>query len=608
LSHGGLFEDWLLTVSLCGTAMSELLVLIYTVAGGLALFHSKSMITRRPSTLATLAKVDRVIVRASLFRDRASDGVTVLRLPSGEEETLSPMLSEDASRILRNAMIALGATARLGAQNAFVYGVKGLDDMVSEAFKKAELYLRAESYTVISADRTESGMYYGVFQRNGRYFLSLLAPTDQLLPLCSFGYRNNTIVGLSESSRRQAGKTVSEQGTVQYYGVAIGHLTDAVTETLDDAALSHLIEGGLVYEGAIGVFYKVNSCQPLESALSALNVSLTVMEDSEPIPRGASEYMPSPTRRTVYETIRAEQEAGHTVLFHAEALSDLALMKEADLSFTTGDAPSRERAIAVSGDQDGELLVHAPKVLRLFADWLLLKDKPDAAGSAIAHAIEDARGRYYRVLTALCYLFTVLPMKLVPLIGALITGKSLVSPILLFLLGLVFDTLAVMALLFKPCRERQKPYAIRVYCRQILAALGVGLLSGGCLLAGALVAEGVYLLSLELFATVLFFAASLLTFLTHYVSFEEGKRPRASLSLGTLLIVSGSILLFVLIFTRGSLGKGGFLCLAAALGEYLVLEGVSRLVLHRNMRKTSKRVQKSAKKCKKTSKKIDKTS
>ena len=126
-------------------------------------------------------------------------------------------------------------------------------------------------------------------------------------------------------------------------------------------------------------------------------------------------------------------------------------------------------------ESESPLLVDGVKATRLFADWLLLSKAPDA----ISDAIVSARTAFYRTALAVSYLMTVLGAKLVFVIASLVSGKTLATPILLFLLGMGFDTLAVFALLLKPCRETKKPYDTGRYLRRLLSSLGAGVLSGG---------------------------------------------------------------------------------------------------------------------------------
>jgi len=164
----------------------------------------------------------------------------------------------------------------------------------------------------------------------------------------------------------------------------------------------------------------------------------------------------------------------------------------------------------------------------------------------------------------------------------------------------------VAALLLKPCREIRPPLEAKDQLRSFLASFITGLLSGGGMLLVMLLSLRDSPLPTEIYATVLLFAVSLFVFLTHYVSFEVGKRPTASLSLGTLLIVGGTLVLFLLIFTRGGFGKAGLLSLLLALGVYAVAEGIKRLVLLR--KDPRKKPRKYTKKNKKISKKSDKPS
>ncbi|MBO7740605.1 MAG: hypothetical protein J6S34_03690, partial [Clostridia bacterium] len=73
-----------------------------------------------------------------------------------------------------------------------------------------------------------------------------------------------------------------------------------------------------------------------------------------------------------------------------------------------------------------------------------------------------------------------------------------------------------------------------------------------------------------------------------------------TLSLGTVLTVSSALLVFVLLFVRGTFGKFGLLFMAIAIMAALSSELLSRLVFLKKGAKSKKKVRKSRKKVRKT--------
>jgi len=599
LSRHGLFSDWLLIVSFAGASASELLCLIDTVSLGITLRRSRTVLMRRSSAVETLARVDTVMLRASLFHDSALDGVSDVILPDGKRQPLAIGLSPEGARILRNALVATGGVTAPASQSETVYGEKTLREHILSACEGASVVLNREPYTMVASGVTESGVSYGLFRRRDDLLLSITADARTVTSLSGFVYENDTIEALPEEKKEMLCAMLPEGDDRALYGVAIGYLKEIPDRRLNDETLRALLGGSLVYEGAFLFVMRKDSPTALQRALSPLGVSLTLI-DTKASTDGVAR-MVAPTRREVFDAIRENKAAGHTVLLQGETLPDLALMKEADLSLTLGDAPDRKEPLSVTKDSEA-LLVQGTKAIRLFGDGLLLSRTSDAISEAIVHA----RSHFYRMSTVLSYLLTLLGIKPIFALASLFMESPAVTPMLFFLLGFVFDTLAVAALLLKPCREIRPPLEAKDQLRSFLASFITGLLSGGGMLLVMLLSLRDSPLPTEIYATVLLFAVSLFVFLTHYVSFEVGKRPTASLSLGTLLIVGGTLVLFLLIFTRGGFGKAGLLSLLLALGVYAVAEGIKRLVLLR--KDPRKKPRKYTKKNKKISKKSDKPS
>lgn len=584
-SQNGLFRDWLLFASLGGTASLELFGLILTVASGRALGKARGAFFRRPRAIEPMSRLDIAIVSARAFRDESLDGVHTLLLPHDGGtlvESVENGISAEGERLLRNAIVALGGTSRLMPQKEGTSFGRTLGDHLTEAFDKAGLSYREASYSVLYASE-HRGISFGIFRRDGEVLIALCGDAKALFSYVGSVYEKSTI------------RPVTKDDVVTFarsdaIGVAIGVLgvdPDRVSDT-DDLFCS--LEGSLVYEGSLLLTYGMRDIRKTAEAFSSSKITLVVAtEQSEETRRlismGAKPfkngekgllYWEKPTRRALYDMIKGARESGATVAFEGWEPSHLPLMREADVSLSFGDVP-KARTLIQAEKASPELLSHGADATRLFADCLVSGDVQE-----IAKAKGALRTAFFAAQSAVLYLVTVLLAKLLPAVFSIVSGNAVVTPLFFILMGFGFDTLAVFSLIFRQGERKRAPYSVSVMTKRLIASLGVGALTGGAILIFSLIVSRYFSLSAEIFSTLSLLSVSLVFFLWHYA--ERDSRPSASL--GTALTVGGVILIFILLFSRGSFGKMGLVFFLLGVLLAAVLEIVSHVIL---VKKTEKR-------------------
>ena len=587
----GLFRDWLLFVSLAATASVELFVLILTVATSRALFMTRGILIRRREKLEALSKLDAVILSASALRDKAQDGIHTLLIPTEDgvrRESVSDLLSHEGERVLRNAFIAMGGLSHPAAAEAVTYQDKTVSDHVRAAFEKAGLTVRESSFAILHQGRL-CGLSLGIFQREENVFATLSGELSSLFPHVGFVYEGENIRPVTADDA----VLFAKKGAL---GVAIATLeANAVGLLESEEALLSYLDRRLVFEGAAIVDYGMAGGEALRDAANASDVSLMIVCENEyelrylkslgakAEPDGSGfVYLDNPSRKSLYQLIRDLRAEGRTVLFEGRSQEELSLMKEADLSLARGDAPKRE---AICAEDAGAILENGTSCTRLYADLLLSGDALSVI--SLKKRLSDA---FFRTQSAVLYLFTTLSAKLLPAIVSIVTGKDIVTAIFFLLCGFGFDTLAVFAILWRHGDDGATPEPIAAFRKRVFASIGVGTLTGGISLTFALVSERYFSLSAEVFSSVALFAASLVFFWFAYLLIGRSLKP--SPSLGTVLTVGGVILLFILLFARGSFGKFGFLFFGITSVLAAGLSLASRLILAKVSKNPSKKAKK----------------
>ena len=542
--------------------------------------------------METMTKLNLAIVSVDRFRDDALEGVRSLLVPRAHGamiEEVTPNLSKEGERILRNALVAMGGLSHPTSQSELLYGEKTSGDHIKEAFDRASLSLLENSYRILYAATVKNGISYGIFRREDGVFVSLCGDCKTILSKVGFVYEGETIRPITEDDTLRFAK----KGAI---GVAIGVLEAEIANAFEnEEMLFAYLSGKLVFEGAAIVSRGVSGIEETRDAFAKADVTLAVVTESEEDRqyvsslgaedyRLASEgflYISSPTRRELFDYIKNAKENGKTVLFEGNAPSHLALMKEADISLACGEMPPREKVILCENDQ-ASLLKNGTAGVRLFADWV-----SSTSLLSLAQMKDGLSDAFYRAQNAILYLFTVLAIKLMPTLASIILGKDVVTAMVFMLLGFGFDTLAVFAILFRHGKDGIAPYTKKGFLARLYAALGGGFLIGSTLLTFALVAARFFSLSAEIFSSVALLAVSLIVFLCHYIL--PRRTYAASLSLGNLLTVGGGILVFVLLFVRGSFGKFGFLFLALTAFVALGYGLLSRLIFWKKGQKPRKK-------------------
>ena len=590
LSSGGLWRDWLIAVSFAATSALELLTVILTVALGRATAASRTVIVKDRAMLERLAAVDHMILPAKALWDTLRFEAEGLLLPTRSgavTESLSFAPSEAGARLLKNAVLT--ARAFENGEN-FPLLFQKTFSMPLAALCEAHTLTYADTAEEVGTAALEPSVFCRVFERGGNRFVALCGDCRYLLSLTGFLYCGDTIAPY----RAVEGADFLKEGAI---GVAIGSLPKDTP--LDSASLMRALAGRLVFEGAILTKPDTSDLSACQNAFARADCSLGIVCES------AAEYaylkkitaslpielvwLTDPAALSLH--IEAKKQAGKTVLCESDIRFGAA--DHADLTAFSTELVKRE---AQNPALYPALSRHGASDTRFSADCLYQGD-----ASALAECKRLTADAYDRVTRAAAYLVSALLLKFFPTVFAIILGEDLVSPLFFVLMGLGFDTLAVFSILYRPRASVLHRFEEHALWQRMMPSVASGAVASLATMIFSLVAAHRFSLSAEVFSTLTLLAASLAAFWLQYFQMRALSSPTASL--GTALTVGSGILLFVLLFARGSFGKFGLLFLAVTVLLLVAVELVLRLILKKINRKGAKKVKNRAKN---TQKRLDK--
>ncbi len=475
---------------------------------------------------------------------------------------------KDRETLLAEAL-ARGIFGEPSRKNRRRPGPRGADEAKEE---------KEERYRLLGQGRTEEGTFYGLVASGEGIFLTLLAPRDRLLPRCGYCMRAGGIEPLNRTAAAAVLRSDSGNPT-ELMAVAIGVPDRNFLETrspLTDGELFDRLSGKLLFEGVLvferllqeGLSASLASareagigvtllCEEREELAGALAHGFFAAGGDFVFPLSSAQELLAPqsallaaTPKEKREVLRVLQEKGERVAFLGEDLSDLPLLKAADVAVTLGTVVAGDTKIDMEGESAavGE---RACDALRGSADLIVSPALPKGRGGFVSllGALFRARAFFYNMNAVMRYLLTVTAAKAILTLASLFSGISFVTPVILALTGLGYDFAAVMAMALRAPSSRH--YAYRHDDRALSRLLFPALLSGGlsavAILLPALLAHSLFSSSAELFVTAALFPFSLLTLLSCHGSLfrpASGRWPVTGFALTLAAVLPTAILLF----------------------------------------------------------------
>ena len=194
--------------------------------------------------------------------------------PFGRGEAFSQTLSPYAQHLLRDAALAIGeanqnmAPSRQGKESESDRLLRAaLRESVAKNKDVADM---TSEYSLISVGKTPKGIAYGVIVREGRFVVTLLAPSSLLVPLCRFAYRDSKLMEVDEQRRERIFATEQnllaegEHCVRECYAVSVGILNSLPDGKLTDAFMETTLAEQLAIEGFVIKLY----CHPTKERIS----------------------------------------------------------------------------------------------------------------------------------------------------------------------------------------------------------------------------------------------------------------------------------------------------------------------------------------------------
>jgi len=596
LTKGDFFANWMLISAFAASAMADFYGVFAYIAAGHALYGIQSgkkklregILLKRGEKIDSLASVDRLFVTPEWFVPPFSAKIAYLCEPFGRGEAFSKDLAPYAQHILRDAALAIGEVYENTTPP------KNVKESEEEALlrasvresvaKKREVADMTSAYSLVSVGKTEKGISYGVILRESRFVVTLLAPSDLLVPHCRFAYRDGKLIEIDTQRRERIFATEQnllddcENGVRACYAVCVsllesvpdnGILTDDFIETVLAERLA--IEGFVTLET---LFHQPSVDALKEARQKGLGVVLFCASEKDrriakslgfcekkpaPLEKGESCAILSATLSEKLALLRYSKKNQEVAAYAGTGFDELLHMKEASLPVKlgawqfadekalVGKGPKRERERAKRLEEYGcdafrysaDLLVSHPQTLT--------KQDGTVTGQggfySLCEAIRHAGGFFCNIRAVFAYLAFSTAVKLIPALLSLFLPNPLVFPGHLALIGLVFDPLVVLSLALSPPSLRAMGYrhdAGRFGNTMLRTALA-GLVGGG------LIAAFTFLLPTERSVTLDFVTSALfLLSLTAFVLQSALlKQPFSRVGIGTVLV---GFLAFVSLF------------------------------------------------------------
>lgn len=587
LTKGDFFHNWMLISAFAASAMADFYGVFAYIAAGHALYGLTSgrrklregILLKRGEKIDTLATVDRVFVTPEWFLPPFSSKIAYLSEPFGRGEAFSKRMAPYAQHILRDAALAIGEVPdnptppkNLNESDDEALLRRAVRESVAKNRDVADL---TKDFSLISAGKTEKGISYGVILREGRFLVTLLAPSALLVPLCSFAYRDGKLMEIDSQRRERIFASEqhlldeSENAVRVCYAVSVG-LLDSVPDNgrLTDTLIETMLAKRLAIEGFVAMeipFHKQSVDALKEARQKGLGVVLFCESEKDrriaeklgfcekkptPLEKGECCAILSATLAEKLALLRYAQKNGEIAAYAGEGFDDLLHMKEAavpmklgawqfaDEKTAVGKGTRRERDRARRLEQHGcdafrysaELLVSYPQ--------MTVKQDGTLTGQggfyALCEAIRRAGGFFCNMRAVFAYLAFSTAVKLIPAVLSLFLKDPLLSPGHLAVIGLVFDPLVVLSLALSPPSSRAVGYRYdgARFMNTLLRTALAGFIGGGVTVAFSFLLPETKDVTLGFVISALF----LLSLTAFVLQSALLKQPFSQVGVGTVLV------------------------------------------------------------------------
>lgn len=587
LTKGDFFANWVMIATLAASAMADFYGVFAYISAGHALYGMQSskrklregILLKSGDKIETLSSIDRIFLTPEWFVPPFSLKTAYLSEPFGRGEAFDKVLSPYAGHILRDAALAIGEVY----QNPTLpkHGRESerevlLRSSIRESLSKnREVADMTTAFSFVSVGKTEKGISYGVILREDHFVVTLLASSEQLVPLCRFAYRDSKLMEVDAQRRERIFATEQnllaegENCVRECYAVSVGILNSMPEngKLTDDFIETNLVErlameGFITFETPlhqpsvaslknmmkkqIGV---VLFCESEKDRRIALRLGL---EEKKPMPlaRGESCAIFSATLPEKLALLRYAQKNGEAAAYAGNDFDELTHMKEAALAIKlsawqfaddkviVGSGTKRERAYADRLEKCGcdafrysaDLLVSHPEIIT--------KQDGTVVGqggfSSLCGAIRHAGKFFFNLRVVFAYLAFSTAVKLIPALTSLFTVTPPVSSAHLALLGLVLDPLVVLSLAFAPSSLQRDGYRHndKLFTSTMLRTALAGLVGGGLIVGMSFLLPAENDVARDFVALSLF----LVTLTAFPLQSVHLKQPFSRVGIGTFLL------------------------------------------------------------------------
>ena len=567
LTQRDFFAGWMLMAAFAASAMADFYGVFAYIAAGHALYGLQSgrkklregILLKRGDKIDALASLDRVFVTPEWFVTMMAAKTVYLAEPFGRGEAFSQTLSPYAQGILCDAALAMGEVY----QNPMP-PKNGKDSEEQEILRGAlrqsigvnrEVADMTANCSPIVVGKTEKGISYSMISRENCFVITLLAPSDLLVPLCRFAYRDGKQMEIDGQRRERIFATEQhilddcQNAVRECYAVCVSYLDRMPDEgVLTDRLIETTLAGRLAMEGFVTLEtpFHMPSVKSLRSAeAEQLGVVMfcesekdrriakkLALEEKKPTPlaKGESCAIVSASLAEKLALLRYSCKSGETVAYAGRDFDELLHMKEASVAIKLGTWQfADEKAVVGKGTRREQarakrLEKYGCDAFRYSADLLVshpetrIKQDGTITGQggfkALYEAIRRAGGFFCNMRAVFAYLAFSTAVKLIPAVLSLFLLEPLLSTGDLALIGLVFDPLVVLSLALAPPSfwAISHHYEARRFKNTMLRTAIAGLLGGGVIVGFS------FLLPLEKDVTHDFVTLSLFLFsLTAFV-------------------------------------------------------------------------------------------
>ncbi len=547
----------------------------------------KSSLIKNADRLDTLKSVTTVIVPPEAIYSRRDMTLEKIYVSGTLYDASQRDFADKCSRLLKYAVVTTGLygenkLSNVGDEGSDFYTFE--EDAILRAAFENKLYNRSleNEYPLIDFKRKNDYNRFdtSLVRFNGDNTVLLRGEADEILALCTHYCENGRVFRLGPVERSKIEVAATQLMRQAYRVVAIASKTsrfNSLTKLRDS-------QNDLIFEGFIALiepilpgvsqtlsrFNKANIkvmlfCDDVSEKDFQIARAIGMVQSRENVITGEEiralgdengvlsgekiikyTMMTGMTVADKETVIKALKEKGETVAFMGNKLREITLLREADIGIT-------ESMYLTSSSDSGKARYDGCEALRFVADALVTMVGTDSGGglTAVSEVIGSAKNINNNIDRMLRYLLGTQSVRVLLVLWSLLSGKMLLTPTAILVLGLIFDFSAVLIMAFKkPSMRILREEGRDISEKSMMKMSGKCIING--LLCGAFMLASVYLLTLtKVIPTASFAAAVFLSSVTLSASMlliclGEGSHAKRELRLSRAELI---YLLAVLAFT-----------------------------------------------------------